>query len=105
MNGWYPEEQYIPKNLFPYIKCGDRNSSLPACNKGDKYCLFDILDDPCEYNNIASLRPDIGDMLYEKLLEFDRVAQPPRNKPGDPASYPKYHNGHWTDWLDKNPVN
>jgi len=107
MNGWYPEEKYIPEseNQFPYISCGERNSSLPACNKGDKYCLFDILDDPCEYNNIASLQPAIGEMLYDRLMAFNNAAQPPRNKPADPAAFPKYHNGHWTDWLDKDPVN
>lgn len=104
MNGWYPEQQYIPANQFPYIKCGQRNSSLPACTKTDKYCLYDMESDPCEYNNIALLHPEIGDLLYDRLMAFHKSAQPPRNKPSDPKAFPQYHNGHWTDWLDKEPI-
>ena len=81
-----------------------RNSSLPSCTKADKYCLFDIKSDPCEYNNIASLNPQLSKHLYDRLLMFSEAAQPPRNKPTDPSSYPQYHNGHWTDWLDKHPI-
>ncbi|XP_067929500.1 arylsulfatase B-like [Watersipora subatra] len=104
-NGWYPEEHlYIGANQKPYIHCGERNSSLPSCTSADKYCLFDIASDPCEYNNIASLMPDLAEKLYNKLMMFADAAQPPRNKPADPAAYPALHNGHWTDWLDKHPV-
>ncbi|XP_067930053.1 arylsulfatase J-like isoform X1 [Watersipora subatra] len=104
-NGWYPEEHfYIGANQKPYIFCGERNSSLPSCTSANKYCLFDIASDPCEYNNIASLKPDLAEKLYNKLMTFADAAQPPRNKPSDPASYPDLHNGHWTDWLDKHPI-
>ncbi|XP_067930057.1 arylsulfatase J-like isoform X1 [Watersipora subatra] len=105
MNGWYPEERsYIGANQKLYIHCGERNSSLPSCTSADKYCLFDLASDPCEYNNIASLMPELAERLYRKLMTFADAAQPPRNKPSDPASHPSKHNGHWTDWLDKHPV-
>ncbi|KAF6029584.1 hypothetical protein EB796_012153 [Bugula neritina] len=103
MNGWYPEQKYVPTNQNPYISCGERNSSLPACTK-DKPCLFDIQSDPCEYNNIASLKPELSKWLLEKLEAFADAAQPPRNKPSDPAAFPSLHNNHWTDWLDPEPV-
>lgn len=105
MNGWYPEQKYLPTNQRPYIACGERNSSLPGCTKEDKYCLFDLASDPCEYNNIASLRPEMARLMYVRLVGFARGAQPPRNRKSDFTSFPKYHNGHWTDWLDKNPIN
>ena len=105
MNGWYPEQQYTSVRQYPYIHCGSRNTSLPSCTSEDKYCLFDVADDPCEYNNIASLLPELSELLYERLMRYAAAAQPPRNKPADPKSDPKRHNGHWTDWMDKNPVN
>ena len=104
MNGWYPEEHYLPENQKPYIDCGLRNNSLPWCLKRDKYCLFDLRDDPCEYNNIASLYPQICETMYARLIEFAGQAQPPRIKPSDPSSFPKNHDGHWTNWVDEHPI-
>ena len=104
MNGWYPEQQYIPTNQNPYINCGERDSSLPTCTSADKYCLFHIASDPCEYNNIASLMPDLSLRLYIQLLEYAANAHPPLNKPVDPKANPKYYNKHWTDWMDPNPI-
>lgn len=38
-----------------WIDCGFRNSTLTQCQPLKKPCLFNILQDPCEYNNLAEL--------------------------------------------------
>lgn len=103
MNGWYPHQDYIDKSLPPYIQCGEVKPTALNCSHTHP-CLFNIEQDPCEYTDVSEQQPQLAEFLYDRITQFARSAQPPRNKPIDPAAYPMYHNGHWTDWKDKHPI-
>ncbi|KAL1478792.1 hypothetical protein MTO96_052384, partial [Rhipicephalus appendiculatus] len=40
------------------VKCGNRNSSKAPCDSTVAPCLYDIISDPCEYNDIATENPE-----------------------------------------------
>lgn len=52
------------------VHCGVRNSSLPTCGDHSSACLYDVENDPCEFNNIVNEQPDIVAQLKESLLDF-----------------------------------
>lgn len=78
-----------------------KSNSILACNALISPCLFDILNDPCETTNLASLFPKIVKQLQVKLDYYRRIAQPPRNKPANSQLDPSNFNGTWT-WWDTN---
>ena len=99
---WYkPEGIDVDKVNFT-VKCGERNSTLPPCNNHTSPCLYDLDTDPCEYNNIAQLYPDMVKTLYAELMEFAGAAQPPRNCPDYKWADPVYHGGAWTPYIKLN---
>lgn len=80
-----------------------KNGTYTPCIPSPKsQCLFDILDDPCEYRNLADQFP--LRTAYMKLLvdDFRKTAVAPRNKPGDPNCDPINFNLTWTWWQDAN---
>ncbi|XP_054713247.1 arylsulfatase B-like [Uloborus diversus] len=83
------------------INCGPKpTNASESCKPAEKPCLFDIQDDPCEYNNIASMKPKILAKLLKTLSKYNKTAVSPGNKPVDPRSNPKYHNYEWINWMD-----
>lgn len=85
------------------IKCGEKPANVPKCTSPN-YCLFNIKDDPCEYNDLSEKFPDILESLKEKLDSY-RASQVPRRYNGtmDPLSDPKLRNGVWDPWMDPLP--
>lgn len=75
-------------------------NSISACNLLKSPCLFDITNDPCETTNLASKLPKIVESLQTKLDYYGWIAEPRRNRPGDPRSDPAKFNGVWTWWFD-----
>lgn len=71
------------------------------CNPFKKPCLFNITQDPCETTNIAELFPQIVKRLEADLHYYEKIAQPPRNKPADICSDPSRFNNTWTWWLEE----
>ncbi|XP_077513066.1 uncharacterized protein LOC144124305 [Amblyomma americanum] len=61
--------------------------------------LFDIVEDPCELNNLASSLPNVVASMKKRMDFYRESAVPTRNKPVDPAGFPEYHNGVWSPWL------
>ncbi|RWS27632.1 arylsulfatase B-like protein [Leptotrombidium deliense] len=70
------------------------------CKPHQEPCLFDIDTDPCEYNNVAHIYPDIATKLWKKILKYNETAVPPGNKPNDPCSSPTLHGYTWSNWQD-----
>lgn len=87
-----------------------REQSKIHCNKHEldekcsmsKPCLFDIIKDPCEFNNLASKFPDKVLEMKQKVELFRMAALEPRNKPGDPNCDPALHGFIWTWWQEEN---
>lgn len=83
-----------------HVECGKRPLNYTFnCWPTEAPCLFDVVSDPCEYNNIASGNPQIVSSLLQRLFEYASHAVPPANKPNDPRGDPKYHGGVWGPWL------
>ncbi|XP_077545812.1 arylsulfatase B-like isoform X3 [Haemaphysalis longicornis] len=66
----------------------------------DYVFLFDLYNDPCECNNLASTHKELLEYLNNTLEGFRAETVFPLNPPTDPASYPGNHNGTWAPWID-----
>jgi len=67
--------------------------------------LFNLKDDPNEYNNLATANPDLVEELKAKLAEYEATMIPPDTTSeivdGNPANF----GGVWsTGWCDSEPV-
>lgn len=69
-----------------------------SCDPRNGPCLFDIFEDPCEENNLASKRPGILRDMLKRFNNLRKQAVPSRRKPSDPASDPKNFNFNW-QWF------
>lgn len=87
------------------IQCNDTITQLrkrkSSCSLiSGEYCLFNILEDPCEFNNLAKQMPDKVEELKEALIRYREGSVPPINKPKDPRGLPIHWNYTWTNWVD-----
>lgn len=83
------------------VDCGPRLQRADACEPLKSPCLFDIVQDPCELNNLASNEPATVEQLVNLLDRFNATAVAPLNRPPDPLSNPKYWKYTFTNWGDK----
>jgi arylsulfatase B len=81
------------------VECGTEEHHSP-CNPIKRPCLFNILDDPCEKNNIAKHKPEIVRLLLSQLSEHVLLTVPSLRQPSDLRSDPKFFNNTWSSWLD-----
>ncbi|KAH6939114.1 hypothetical protein HPB50_015768 [Hyalomma asiaticum] len=75
------------------LRCGrpDEGKFYP----NDAVHLFDIIEDPCELNNVASSHPEVVAFLKTRIAAYQAEAMPVQYKAKDPAGFPEYHNGTW----------
>lgn len=100
----------LPKLSVNEIKILRRNSTtkcdnftaVTKCNPLESPCLFNIINDPCEKNNLAETHPEKVKFLLSRLSHHITEMQPTRRKPSDPKSDPKFHNLTWSWWLNDN---
>lgn len=79
-------------------KC-DTISPVTNCNSKESPCLFNIIEDPCERNNLADIFPEKVQFLSLRLSKHVSEMIPTRRKPSDPNCDPEFHNLTWTWWL------
>jgi len=70
------------------------------CTPSQQVCLFNITEDPCEFDNKAFRYPDVVKALESTLQLYNSTMVPPGNKPLDPRANPKYWDYTWTNWCD-----
>lgn len=70
------------------------------CNPLAKPCLFDVVTDPCEMNNLAEKYPNIVKALMNRLAEFNDSALQPANLPIDERANPIFFDHTWTNFGD-----
>jgi len=70
-----------------------------SCNLTEDQCVFNLISDPCEQNNvIKKIDSSLLKHLRNRLNYWTRAAAVPRNKPKDPQSDPKFFNCTWSPW-------
>lgn len=106
--------KYSLSNMSPSTIEDHRRKALITCNNVpipaekkfqcfpmEAPCLFNIVDDPCERRNLASLKPYTLKLLENEVNKFRLISPPVRNKPGDACSNPANFNNTWTWWYDE----
>ena len=104
-SGWFPppEVDSAPEHPNPIIreatiKCGPRPAN--ATKDCSDACLFDIIKDPCEYNDLSNEHPEFLLALLDRLNGYKGGMVKPRNNfTDDPLANPKIHGGSWEPWL------
>lgn len=76
------------------------NKAGNDCNPLSKPCLFDVVTDPCELNNLADKFPNIVKTLTNKLIEYNASSVPPGNLPIDDRGNPMFFDRTWTNFGD-----
>ncbi|KAJ6648068.1 Arylsulfatase J, partial [Pseudolycoriella hygida] len=71
------------------------------CFPMENPCLYNIVEDPCERKNIASLQPFTLRMMEDEVIKMGMKAPAVRNKPGEERSNPSFFNRTWTWWYDE----
>ncbi|EFX81012.1 hypothetical protein DAPPUDRAFT_303738 [Daphnia pulex] len=100
MLGMSATQNLYQQLLDAEISCGERPVDAHPCLPLDALCLFDIEQDPCEYNNLAEKMPHITEDLLSLLSWYNSTAVAPLNTSPDPMSNPKYWNYTYTNWAD-----
>ncbi|KAL3181428.1 hypothetical protein MRX96_036975 [Rhipicephalus microplus] len=82
------------------LTCPEELCDDERLQSSDNVYLFNLEEDPCECNNLASTHKELLESL-NRTLEFYRAQTiAPLNEDVDPDSYPYLHNGTWAPWLD-----
>ncbi|XP_049275844.1 arylsulfatase B-like [Rhipicephalus sanguineus] len=66
--------------------------------------MFDIVNDPCETDNVASSHQEERDRLLEKLNNYRTLLSPGQgDTKSDERGYPEYHDCLWSPWVNVTP--
>ncbi|XP_017766449.1 PREDICTED: arylsulfatase J [Eufriesea mexicana] len=82
------------------VNCAEKNESLPVCKPLEAPCLFNVLTDPCEDNNVIDEYPSVLPAILEELRRLNATAVPPGNLPWDSRANPIYWDHTWTNFGD-----
>lgn len=82
------------------ISCGQPDAKM-LCNPLAKPCLFDLIRDPCERNNLADIEVEKLNELGDLVQQHAGAAVEPRNQPTDDRCDPVKFNDTWTWWWDE----
>ena len=83
------------------VKCNfPPGVEVSPCRPWDKPCLFDLTNDPCETNNIASSNPVLVKLLAQRITLYNQTSIPSVTAPFDIRADPENWDGIWTPWLD-----
>ena len=66
----------------------------------ESYCLFNIVNDPCEQNNLASRLPGKVQELLETFSSYNNRTVEPLLCPPDQRADPVFWGNVWTNWED-----
>jgi len=85
----------------------DSEVFLYTCDT-DEGCLFDLVNDPCEYTNVISSYPDVAQYLRSRLIYYNSSQVDPLTTLMSTASAemidPDLFDGYWSPFLDDDEV-
>lgn len=85
------------------ISCNEAANPMVDCNPLVAPCLFNIINDPCERNNLANVYPSTLASLKQRMNDLVRTAAPVRRTYiSDPRCSPDLHQGNWEWWIADN---
>lgn len=90
------EQCSLTCNLVPREPTDPRRQCRPL----QAPCLFDIVRDPCERDNLATVLPGMMTRLEHEAQYYESIAVQPRTQPNDPRSNPTNFDMVWTRWFD-----
>lgn len=73
---------------------------IKKCDPRVSVCLFNVVHDPCEKENLAKENPEIVKQLLQRLQEFNATSVPATNLPVDERGDPKYWGYTFTNFGD-----
>lgn len=80
------------------VTCASK--AVNKCNPLSKPCLFDVVNDPCELNNLADKFPNIVKTLTTRLLQFNASSIAPGNLPIEAKANPIFFDHTWSNFGD-----
>lgn len=84
------------------IHCNEKDNPFTFCEPQLAPCLFNIIDDPCEMKNLATVYPQTMREMQERLYNIVKYSTPARRiQYKDPRSNPIYHKGTWSPWVEQ----
>ena len=87
------------------IKCNfPPGAEVSPCRPWERACLFDLINDPCETNNIAASNPVLVNLLAQKVALYNQTAMPSVTRPFDALSDPANWGDIWAPWLDDSQI-
>eukprot|EP01083_Nonionella_stella_P068858 183142_1 len=114
--GWCPLDDVNQNDTT--VQCtADGNYNYPnisklihnaSCPYNGEPCLYDIVNDPCEYYDIKYDHADVYHMLYNRLLYYNATAVEPLNvlfPQNTSAADPQKLGGFWGPWVDDSDKN
>ncbi|XP_069692179.1 arylsulfatase B-like isoform X1 [Periplaneta americana] len=96
------EEEILEMRLEATVSCPELSDET-ACNpiSNSEPCLFDLVEDPCEKNNVASSHPDVVQTMMEMLSKYQESLVPQEQvDPDIDGSDPAKYNNTWSPWKD-----
>ena len=66
--GELPARQYVTAGMDDFVWCRDESHVYFARNDGRDARLFDLCTDPEQQKNVASERPSVVQMMFERIL-------------------------------------
>ncbi|ETO10084.1 hypothetical protein RFI_27294 [Reticulomyxa filosa] len=105
-SGWVPLSD--ANETHPTVQCNGKqpvfNASSELCPFNGKGCLFDIINDPCEYKDLSLEYPDIYDFMLQRLILYNRsmvtplfLLYPSQPDQANPALFGNF----WSPWVDQ----
>lgn len=85
-------------------KCSERISNPNPNNNYecfDNYCLFDIQQDPCEYQNIAKQNQQALNLTILVLEQYKKSMIKQNIVDIDPNADPSHYDGYWDTWMER----
>jgi len=84
------------------ISCNATDNPFTFCDPQYAPCLFNIIDDPCERKNLATLYPDTMREMRNRLYDIIQYSAPSRRRTiPDRNADPSRHHGTWSPWISE----
>ncbi|XP_072296636.1 arylsulfatase I-like isoform X2 [Eucyclogobius newberryi] len=101
---------WVPPQILPSLPGRwwnlERSVSFSQAAERGRVWLFDISADPLERHDLSDQRPEIVQVLLQRLVHYNWSAVPVRFPPDDPRANPRRRRGAWEPWIqDQDPEN